>query len=67
MHQAEVATFFAPVLVNRRWLPVDVLRPVAIGAVQRDLLQLWTEARERFKQGGIQFRDAERLGVAVHD
>ena len=37
-------------------------------AIKTDLLLLWAEARETFKRlGGIQFRDAERLGASVHE
>lgn len=62
------AEFLADQTGNRRWLPVDVLRPVDVAAINNDLLQLWAEARETFKRlGGIQFRDAERLAGGVHE
>lgn len=59
--------FLADKTGNRRWLPVEV-SSVDVQAVKRDLLLLWAEARETFKRlGGIQFRDAERLGASVHE
>ncbi|EBB7891616.1 replication protein [Salmonella enterica] len=59
--------FLADKTGNRRWLPVDVSK-VDVKAIKTDLLLLWAEARETFKRlGGIQFRDAERLGASVHE
>ncbi|WP_406808513.1 VapE domain-containing protein [Klebsiella aerogenes] len=59
--------FLADKTGNRRWLPVEV-SSVDVQAIKRDLLLLWAEARETFKSlGGIQFRDAERLGASVHE
>ncbi|MCN3368106.1 replication protein [Escherichia coli] len=59
--------FLADKTGNRRWLPVEVSK-VDVKAIKTDLLLLWAEARETFKQlGGIQFRDAERLGASVHE
>ncbi|ECT1020797.1 ATPase [Salmonella enterica] len=59
--------FLADKTGNRRWLPVEV-SSVDVQAIKRDLLLLWAEAREAFKRlGGIQFRDAERLGASVHE
>ncbi|EKZ6390819.1 bifunctional DNA primase/polymerase [Klebsiella aerogenes] len=59
--------FLADKTGNRRWLPVEV-SSVDVQAIKRDLLLLWAEARETFKRlGGIQFRDAERLGASVHE
>ncbi|KGA30248.1 VapE domain-containing protein [Pectobacterium odoriferum] len=59
--------FLADKTGNRRWLPVEV-SSVDVRAVKHDLLLLWAEARETFKQlGGVQFRDAERLGASVHE
>ena len=41
---------------------------VDVKAIKTDLLLLWADARETFKRlGGIQFRDAERLGASVHE
>ncbi|ENC2022851.1 ATPase [Escherichia albertii] len=60
--------FLADKTGNRRWLPVDVINMVDTDAIKRDLPLLWAEARETFKRlGGIQFRDAERLGATVHE
>ncbi|HAF5679601.1 TPA: ATPase [Salmonella enterica] len=59
--------FLADKTGNRRWLPVEV-SGVDVQAIKRDLLLLWAEARETFKRlGGVQFRDAERLGASVHE
>ncbi|ECD9441296.1 replication protein, partial [Salmonella enterica subsp. salamae] len=59
--------FLADKTGNRRWLPVGVSK-VDVKAIKTDLLLLWAEARETFKRlGGIQFRDAERLGATVHE
>ncbi|TQD17689.1 replication protein [Enterobacter hormaechei] len=59
--------FLADKTGNRRWLPVEVSK-VDVKAIKSDLLLLWAEARETFKRlGGIQFRDAERLGASVHE
>lgn len=59
--------FLADKTGNRRWLPVEVSK-VDVKAIKTDLLLLWAEARETFKRlGGIQFRDAERLGATVHE
>lgn len=60
--------FLADKTGNRRWLPVDVIRMVDTDAIAQDREMLWAEARETFKRlGGIQFRDAERLGASVHE
>lgn len=60
--------FLADKTGNRRWLPVDVVEMVSTDAIVRDRELLWAEARETFKRlGGIQFRDAERLGASVHE
>lgn len=59
--------FLADKTGNRRWLPVEVSK-VDVKAILCDLRLLWAEARETFKRlGGIQFRDAERLGASVHE
>ncbi|EAY2107925.1 replication protein [Salmonella enterica subsp. enterica serovar Infantis] len=59
--------FLADKTGNRRWLPVEVSK-VDVKAIKTDLLLLWAEARETYKRlGGIQFRDAERLGATVHE
>ena len=51
---------------NRRWLPVRV-GTVAVDRIRANRDQLWAEARELWKVGGILWRDAERLGPTVHD
>ncbi|MGJ7069959.1 virulence-associated E family protein [Morganella morganii] len=58
--------FLADRTGNRRWLPVEV-QTVQVDDISRDVLQLWAEAREMFKAGGIQFEAAERLAAEVHE
>lgn len=50
---------------NRRWAPVDVGRIDREG-VKRDILQLWAEGRELYRQHGIMFDDVERLQEEVN-
>ena len=50
---------------NRRWAPVDVGRIDREG-VKRDILQLWAEGRELYRQNGIMFDAAERLQEEVN-
>lgn len=50
---------------NRRWLPVQVTRGDN-QAIERDRMQLWAEAREMFKTGGIEYAKAEALAVEEH-
>lgn len=50
---------------NRRWLPVRT-DTVDVAAIERDRDQLWAEARDRFAVHGIEWREAEKLGRAVH-
>jgi hypothetical protein len=57
--------FLADETGNRRWLPVRVRR-CDVEAISHDRLQLWAEARELFKTGGVHFRDAERLSGPAH-
>lgn len=45
---------------NRRWAPIEV-GEIDREAVQKDILQLWAEGRELFKQNGIMFADVEKL------
>lgn len=52
---------------NRRWLPVDVGDCADVEAIERDRLQLWAEARERWRGVGIEYRQAETLAQLVHD
>lgn len=58
--------FLADETGNRRWLPVSVGQGKAED-IRRDRLQLWAEARELFGLVGVQWQDAERLAVEVHE
>ncbi|MBI6549922.1 VapE domain-containing protein [Xenorhabdus lircayensis] len=51
---------------NRRWTPVEVNK-INLAAIKEDRLQLWAEAKVVFEQIGIQFSEAERLAVTVHE
>ena len=67
--------FLADDTGNRRWLPLECAgvdvgedAPKAdVGAVERDRLQLWAEARERWTACGVLWQEAERLAGAEHD
>lgn len=50
---------------ERRFLPV-VVSSVDRTAIERDRLQLWAEARERFKVDNILWKEAESLARNVH-
>lgn len=50
---------------NRRWAPVDVGQIDREG-VRRDILQLWAEGRELYKQHGIMFGGVERLQEEIN-
>lgn len=50
---------------NRRWAPVEV-GEIDNDAVQRDLLQLWAEARELYTQNGIMFGAVERMQPEIN-
>lgn len=50
---------------NRRWAPIDV-GEIDREAVRRDILQLWAEGRELFKQNGIMYEGVERLQDAAN-
>jgi predicted P-loop ATPase len=50
---------------ERRFLPV-VVSSVNLRAIERDRLQLWAEARERFAVGNVLWQEAERLARNVH-
>ena len=52
---------------NRRWLPLQVLRPTDPEAIRRDLNQLWAEGRQMFKEHGVMWQSAESLGRQVQD
>lgn len=58
--------FLADDTGNRRWLPFEVSK-ADIDAIRRDRLQLWAEARELFRAGGVRWQDAERLAPAEHE
>ena len=49
---------------ERRWLPVHVEK-CDVEALTRDRNQLWAEAREVFKEGGVDW-SAERLSADAH-
>ncbi len=59
--------FLADDTGNRRWLPVVVGDTIDTDAIIADRDQLWAEGRERFKAGGVEWQEAERLGVSVHE
>jgi predicted P-loop ATPase len=50
---------------ERRFLPV-VVSSVNLRAIERDRLQLWAEARERFAVDNVLWQEAERLARNVH-
>ena len=51
---------------NRRWAPVDVGQ-IDRDAVRRDVLQLWAEGRELYRQYGIMYREVEYLQETVNE
>ena len=51
---------------NRRWAPVEV-GYIDREAVKRDLLQLWAEAREIYKDHGVMYEGVEMLQEAEND
>jgi predicted P-loop ATPase len=58
--------FLADETGNRRWLPVRVDGFIDIEGIERDRAQLWAEAADLFVLGGVEYREAETLAVAVH-
>jgi predicted P-loop ATPase len=58
--------FLADETGNRRFLPVTVTQ-ASPDAIDADRGQLWAEARELWRQHGVQYREAERLAAEVHD
>jgi hypothetical protein len=58
--------FLADETGNRRWLPVRVSQ-VAVDRVRAVAPLCWAEARRRFKAGGVQWSEAEKLGRQVHE
>lgn len=57
--------FLADGTGNRRWLPVDV-GVVNVEGIEADRDQLWAEARELFRQGGVRF-GVEELAREAHE
>ena len=51
---------------ERRWLPMTVDQQIDVDSIVADRLQLWAEARERFKRDGVLWQEAERLAKAEH-
>lgn len=51
---------------HRRFLPVTVESQIDTVGVRQDLLLLWAEARELFRQQGVLWQEAERLAPAQH-
>jgi len=60
--------FLADETGNRRWLPIKIGQSgkVDVAAIVRDRLQLWAEGKARFLANGIEYKEAENLGVEVH-
>lgn len=58
--------FLADETGNRRWLPVRVGN-IDVEAIERDRLQLWAEARDRFKAGGIGWQGVAELAHEAHE
>lgn len=57
--------FLADKTGNRRWLPV-VVKKIRLEAAEAAMLQLWAEARDRFKADGVLY-GVERLAAAAHE
>lgn len=51
---------------NRRWLPIHVTWADVEG-IARDRGQLWAEGAAMFREGGVQFREAEKLAGPMHE
>ncbi len=51
---------------NRRWLPLNVVRPCDPDAVKRDRDQIWAEAIHYFKLMGVAWQAAQELGKDRH-
>ena len=60
-----VTEFLADETGERRWLPFKV-EWVDVKGIERDRDQLWAEALMLWSAGGVQWRDAERLGQGEH-
>lgn len=57
--------FLADETGNRRWLPVR-LTAALLERIRADLLQLWAEAAALFTASGLQYAEAEKLALEVH-
>lgn len=51
---------------NRRWLPIAV-GVVDRAAIERDRLQLWAEARDRFLSAGVGWQGVVELAAEAHE
>lgn len=51
---------------NRRWLPVEVGEKQHIDRLIRDRDQLWAEAAHLWREGGVQWKDAQTLAKGEH-
>lgn len=58
--------FLADPTGERRWLPLRV-GACDIDGLRRDREQLWAEGAHRWREGGVAFREAERLAKPVHE
>ena len=58
--------FLADETGNRRWLPIAVGN-IHLEAIERDRMQLWAEARERFKAAGVGWQGVVELATEAHD
>lgn len=51
----------------RRWLPMELERPIDTSLVERDREQLWAEAVAYYRHYGILWQQAEALGAPVRE
>jgi hypothetical protein len=51
---------------NRRWLPVKAHHEIDLDGIVADRDQLWAEAAVLFAQGGVAWREAQRLAPEQH-
>lgn len=59
--------FLTESIGNRRWLPIEVVRPCDVDWIIANRDQLWAEGAELFKSNGVMFTQAEELAKAEHD
>lgn len=59
--------FLSAHMGERRWLPVHILRKINHRLVERDMLQLWAEARAIYDIDGIMWEEVERLARDERD